>query len=163
MLCPVKILAYLHLIGLVRRAQSHARPLTRTSRRQVLAKAGRIWVCFRRKRRRGSPMAVIIRTPRMIAIASRRVCIAPSETSNVVAKAAGWLALRIRLINVVSTAATTTAQTRVVVTTPVASTLGAAHARKRYKVRKPAPRPTRCPTIILYGLALRICGCSTSS
>ncbi len=66
-----------------------------------------------------------------MARASRRVCIAPKETSSVVASDAGWLAFRSKVPSVVSVAAITTAPKRWLETMPAPSTLGAAQAFSR--------------------------------
>src|SRR5262249_22959157 len=123
----------------------------------------RMLVCLRRNLRTGSPTAAINKIPTTITTASARVCIAPVETSRVVASAAGCPARKSKVTRVVSAAAIVIAHTRPGDTTPVAITLGAAQAFIRYTARKPEPRPVRCPTIMLYVLALGSCGCSTNS
>src|SRR5262245_2441029 len=120
-------------------------------------------VYLRRNLRTGSPTAAINKIPTAMTTASRRVCIAPVETSRVVARAAGCPDLKTRVTSVVSAAEIVIAHIRSGDTTPVAITLGAAQAFIRYTARKPEPKPVRCPTIMLYVLALGSCGCSTNS
>jgi len=96
-----------------------------------LQTAGRMSVRLRRSLRTGSPNAVTIRTPTTMAMASRRVCIAPSETSNVVARAAGCPAFRANVTKAVRAADMTAAHMRSGETTPVARTFGAAQAFRR--------------------------------
>jgi hypothetical protein len=87
---------------LPRLVQHH--PATIRYRNHTSTSTRRISVSFRRNPRTGSPIAAINTTPIMIPAVSRRVCIAPSETSKVVARAAACPALRRRVTRVVSAA-----------------------------------------------------------
>src|SRR5262249_48881892 len=84
-------------------------------------------------------------TPTMSAMASREVCIAPSETSRVVASLAGCPAFKTSHTMVVSAAGMAVTHRRCRGRTPVSSTFGAAQGFDRQGAGNPAPGPTTCP------------------